>query len=67
MITIVLGEIEEVESFEFIVKEGRRITLSFNNENFSLQMPGGVDPQSISNTKTSFFLRSKDYAVKSKQ
>lgn len=60
MITINIDEIKEVQSFEFVVAGKRCITISLNEKNLSLQIPGGVDSNSIANTEGSFFLRSRD-------
>lgn len=63
MITIDLSdlELETLTEFEFVVKGKRCITLSFNDTNFALQISGGVKPESISNSESSFFLRAKDF------
>lgn len=60
MIIINIPEIEETQCFEFVVANKRRITIDLNKHNLSVQIPGEVDPKSISNTEHSFFLRTND-------
>jgi hypothetical protein len=50
----------ETQSFEFVVGGKRRITLDFNEKNLSLNIPGKVDPKSMSNSGSSFFLRTEN-------
>lgn len=60
MITMDLRNIKEVHDFEIVVDGQRCITISVNEKNLSVQIPGGVNPKSISDTEGSFFLRTKD-------
>lgn len=64
MYTIGIDEIEEgsSENIEIVVAGVRRITISLNKRNTSVQIPGGFKPTSISNSEVSFFGRTRDIA-----
>lgn len=60
MYTIHIDEIEEghTENIEIWVAGSRRITVSINKHDLSLQIPGGVKQNSIANSPASFYARS---------
>lgn len=60
MLTISIVEPKELEEFEIVIAGKRQITISINPKNLSLQIPRRVNPDSISSTSNSFFLRTTD-------
>lgn len=55
-----------VVDLEILVGGKDRITISVNQKNLSLRIPGGVNPSSIHGTDASFFLRSNDFETENK-